>query len=111
MTSSGFKCLYAPISDQKTDITDMKARTLFDPLFFLEYDLRLDVSLEGNGHIRLDGLNSIPAHQRRMAMNTVRIYKGLLSMQLDAPRRMRPSVQKLIAQGKIRLEKGYYVKN
>jgi hypothetical protein len=90
----------------------MKGRTLFDPLFFLEYDLRLDVSLEGNGHIRLDGLNSIPAHQRRMAMKVVKIYKALLCLQLDvSDKKMRPSVQKLIAQGKIRLEKGYYLKN
>ncbi|HMB30626.1 MAG TPA: hypothetical protein VKN82_02245 [Desulfohalobiaceae bacterium] len=89
----------------------MKARILFDPLFFLEYDLRLTVSLEGNGYIRLDGLRILPAHQRRMTMKYIRIYKGLLCMQQDAPRRMRPSLQKLIAQGKIRLEKGQYVKN
>lgn len=39
-------------------------------------------------------------------------YEGLLRMQLDAPRReLRPSLQKLIAQGRLSIGNDRYVKD
>ncbi len=106
------KCHKIVIQKDNIGFMVMIGRSLFDPLIFLERELRLEVIMEPNGHIRLEGLGRIPANKRRKAMKVVKTYKELLRLQLDvSDKKMRPSVQKLIAQGKIRLEKGYYVKN
>ena len=85
-------------------------RPPFDPLQFL-YDLRLDVRLGRNGKIVLEGMSKIPQERRRQALKVVKVYDKLLRIQLDAPNEgMRPSVRKLLAQGKIKVEGGRYVK-
>ena len=84
-------------------------RPPFDPLQFL-YSLRLDVRIGKNGKIVLDGMQPLPKERRREALWVVRIYDKLLRMQLEAPHEgMRPSVRKLMAQGKIKVEEGRYV--
>ncbi len=85
-------------------------RSPFDPLQYLN-SLRLDVRLDTRGRIVLDGLNRIPGHKRRQAWQVVKIYDRLLRMQLDAPSEgMRPSVRKLLAQGRITVQEGRYVR-
>lgn len=82
----------------------------FDPLGYL-YSLRLDAKLGENGEIILLNTNEVPAHKWEQVRYVVSTYAGLLRMQLDAPsKEMRPSVRKLLAQGKIRVEKGEYIK-
>lgn len=57
----------------------------------------------------LEGLFRLPLDKRRQAQNVLKIYNKLLLMQLDAPSRsMRPSVRKLLAQGKIMIVDGKY---
>jgi hypothetical protein len=83
---------------------------IFDPLRFLEHQLRLEVTLGQNGKILLHGLNDLSPKRRQQAFNVVKVYDKLLRMQLDAPRReMRPSVNKLLAQGKIVIKNKKYV--
>jgi hypothetical protein len=79
-------------------------RTPFDPLQFLEQDLGLEIRLNSKGQIVADGFFLLPLERREQAENVMRIYHRLLLMQLDAPKRsMRPSVRKLLAQGKIEI--------
>lgn len=85
-------------------------RRLFDPLRYLEHGLRLEVSLDKDGSILLKGISSLPAKKRRQAKKVLDTYEKLLRIQLDAPaRELRPSVQKLMAQGKISIKNGQYV--
>ena len=81
---------------------------LFDPLKFLEHQLRLNVRTDRNGQIKLDGISKYGEEWRKQAIWVTRKYDKLLRMQLSDPRR--PSVYKLIAQGKIMIKKGFYVK-
>ncbi len=82
----------------------------FDPLRFLQGYMRLEVSLDIRGNIVVDGRSRLePEHwkQVRWVLNT---YDKLLRMQLDAPdKELRPSVRKLLAQGKIVIRGGRYV--
>ncbi|MFO7801705.1 MAG: hypothetical protein R6V55_05375 [Desulfovermiculus sp.] len=83
---------------------------IFDPLRFLEVQLRLQVKLAPNGKIHLYGLNDLSAKRRQQAFKVVQVYDKLLRMQLDAPtRELRPSVNKLLAQGKIVIKNKKYV--
>jgi len=83
---------------------------IFDPLRFLEHQLRLQVKLAPNGKILLYGLNDLSAKRRQQAFNVVKVYDKLLRMQLDTPtRELRPSVNKLLAQGKIVIKNKKYV--
>jgi hypothetical protein len=83
---------------------------IFDPLRFLEVQLRLQVTLGQNGKILLQGLNDLSAKRRQQAFNVVKVYDKLLRMQLDAStRELRPSVNKLLAQGKIVIKNKKYV--
>jgi hypothetical protein len=83
---------------------------IFDPLRFLEQQLRLQVKLAPNGKILLYGLNELSAKRRQQTFNVVKVYDKLLRMQLDAPtRELRPSVNKLLAQGKIVIKNKKYV--
>ena len=83
---------------------------IFDPLRFLEVQLRLQVTLGQNGKILLHGLNDLSTKRRQQAFNVVKVYDKLLRMQLDAPtRELRPSVNKLLAQGKIVIKNKKYV--
>ena len=83
--------------------------TPFDPLQFL-YSLYLDLSLSPDGQIKVSGLWSLPPHQQKRANAVLKTYDKLLRLQLDAPnKRMRPSVRKLLAQGKIEIRNGQYV--
>lgn len=82
----------------------------FDPLKYLN-SLHLDVRLDQNGKIVLDGMRNVPGEKRRHVWQMVKTYDKLLRMQLDAPDKgMRSSVRKLLAHGKIRVEGGKYVK-
>jgi len=57
----------------------------------------------------LDGLAALPEEKQRQARNVVRAYPRLLELQLDAPKReLRPSVRKLMAQGKVEIVNGRY---
>ena len=82
-------------------------RKLFDPLYYLERDLRLKVWIDKKGQILLEGLNSLDQHNIDHALWVVRTYDRLLRIQLNDPKR--PSVYKLIAQGKLEVRKGRYV--
>ncbi|MBS3779067.1 MAG: hypothetical protein KGY41_01590 [Desulfovermiculus sp.] len=63
-----------------------------------------------NGKILLYGLSGLSAKRRQQAFNVVRVYDKLLRMQLDSPsRELRPSVNKLLAQGKIVIKNKRYV--
>ena len=88
----------------------MRHTPIFDPLGFLERQLRLKVELARSGKILLYGLNGLSAQKRRQAFKVVHVYDKLLRMQLDAPKpELRPSVNKLLAQGKIVIKDGKYV--
>lgn len=80
----------------------------FDPLLFLERTLELKVYYSKRGtHIVLDGLAALPEEKQRQARNVVSAYPRLLELQLDAPKReLRPSVHKLLAQGKVGIVRG-----
>jgi hypothetical protein len=82
-------------------------RKLFDPLYYLQRELRLKVWIGRNDRILLDGLNSLGQEHVQRALWVVRTYDKLLRVQLNDPRR--PSVYKLIAQGKMAVRKGRYV--
>jgi hypothetical protein len=83
---------------------------IFDPLRFLEHQLRLKVTLGQDGKIMLYGLNELSAKRRQQAFKVVKVYDKLLRMQLDAPKpELRPSVNKLLAQGKIVIKNKKYV--
>jgi len=83
---------------------------IFDPLRFLEVQLRLQVTLGQDGKILLSGLNELSVKRRQQAFRVVQVYDKLLRMQLDAPKpELRPSVNKLLAQGKIVIKNKKYV--
>ncbi len=84
-----------------------RQRKLFDPLHYLERDLRLKVGVDKKGQILLDGLSFIGQQNIDRALWVVRTYDRLLRIQLNDSRR--PSVYKLIAQGKLEVRKGRYV--
>ena len=87
-------------------------RRLFDPLRLLEHQLLLNVYQGQDGGIYLQGIGSLPHRKRKQAKWVLDNYEGLLRLQLDAPKkRLRPSVQKLLAQGKIRIVNGRYVRS
>ncbi|WP_232300448.1 hypothetical protein [Desulfonatronovibrio magnus] len=54
---------------------------------------------------------SLQLHQQKKAKAVLRTYDQLLRLQLDAPnKKMRPSVRKLLAQGKIEIRDGQYLR-
>jgi len=60
--------------------------------------------------ILLHGLNDLSPKRRQQAFKVVKVYDKLLRMQMDAPtRELRPSVNKLLAQGKIVIKNKKYV--
>lgn len=84
--------------------------TPFDPLRFLQVEYSLELSLDSSGNIVADGMRSLYPHQKNKAKAVLSTYGKLLRLQLDAPSRsMRPSVRKLLAQGKIEIRGGQYV--
>jgi hypothetical protein len=90
--------------------TAMHHTPIFDPLRFLEVQLRLQVTLGRDGKILLHGLNDLSPKRRQQAFNVVKVYDKLLRMQLDAPtRELRLSVNKLLAQGKVVIKNKKYV--
>lgn len=85
-------------------------RAPFDPLQFLRSEYRLDLCLDSKGNIVVKGMWSLHPHQHKKARAVLKIYGKLLKLQLDAPSKsMRPSVRKLLAQGKIEMRGGIYV--
>ena len=84
-----------------------------EPLKFLERILHLDVYYsKRRTHIVLDGLNALTKKKQHQAWWVIITYKKLLQVQLDSPKRkMRPSVRKMLAQGKLKfVNRGYRVK-
>lgn len=85
-------------------------RRPFDPLGFLEDELRLEAILDPRGSIILKGMGSLAPRNRKRAKWELDTYDKLLRLQLDAPKReMWPSVRKLQAQGKIVIRGGKYM--
>ncbi len=85
-------------------------RTPFDPLHYLEYEMRLYLDLDSKGNIAIKGMWSLESHQKTKAQAVLDTYDKLLRLQLDAPSEsMRPSVRKLLAQGKIEIRDGQYI--
>ena len=83
-------------------------RRPFDPLRYLK-ELRLDVQLGKDSRIQLLGVNALPPQRRQKAFKVIEVYEKLLRMQLDSPTpEMRPSINKLLAQGKIVIKDGKY---
>lgn len=77
----------------------------------MEYELRLDLSLTPYGQIVVKGMWSLPIHQQKKAKAVLKTYNRLLKLQLNVPgRTMRPSVRKLLAQGKVEIRDGQYVR-
>jgi hypothetical protein len=84
--------------------------TPFDPLRFLQSEMRLSLDLDPKGRIVVEGMNHLLPHQYKQAKAVLKIYDKLLLLQLDAPsKRMRPSIRKLMAQGRIEIREGQYV--
>lgn len=55
-------------------------------------------------------MNDLSPKRRQQAINVLKNYDQLLRMKLDAPTpELRPSVNKLLAQGKIVIKQGKYV--
>ena len=84
----------------------------FDPLLFLERQLKLTVRLDETGSILVHGVSCLSAEKQRQVRWVVRTYAGLLRLQLNASKpELRPSVRKLMAQGKVEIKNGrYYLK-
>lgn len=81
----------------------------FDPLIFLERQLLLTVRLDESGNILVYGVSGLSPGKRRQVSWVVRTYAGLLRLQLKASKpELRPSVRKLMAQGKVGIKKGRY---
>lgn len=81
----------------------------FDPLIFLERQLLLTVRLDESGNILVYGVSGLSPVKRRQVSWVVRTYAGLLRLQLKASKpELRPSVRKLMAQGKVGIKKGRY---
>ncbi len=69
-----------------------------------------EFSLDSRGNIVVKGMWSLDPHQKKKARAVLQTYDKLLRLQLDAPsKNMRPSVRKLLAQGKIEIKDGQYV--
>lgn len=56
----------------------------FDPLNYLERQLRLRVNHSKDDRILVGGLSRLPEHRKEKAVWVVNNYKELLKMQLDA---------------------------
>ena len=82
----------------------MLTRKPFDPLLFLERTLELRVYYFKRGnHIVLDGLAALPEEKQNQARQVVRMYPRILELQMDTQKLgLRPSIRKLMAQGKVR---------
>ena len=81
----------------------------FDPLIFLERQLLLTVRMEETGTILVYGISKLHSNKQKQVSWTVRTYAGLLRLQLNASKpELRPSVQKLMAQGKVGIKNGRY---
>jgi hypothetical protein len=82
----------------------------FDPLKFLEHQLLLTVRLDEDGsRILVYGVSGLSPGKRKQVTWVVRTYAGLLRLQLKASKpELRPSVRKLLAQGKVAIKDGKY---
>ena len=84
-------------------------RTPFDPLYYLISEFHLAIDLDSKGRIVAKDMWSLLPHQQKKANAVLKTYDKLLRLQLDAPSSpMRPSVRKLLAQGKIEIRGGEY---
>lgn len=69
----------------------------------------LTVRLDEAGRILLYGMSGLHPRKKGQATWVVRTYEGLLRLQLDATKpELRPSVRKLMAQGKVEIVNGRY---
>lgn len=60
-------------------------------------------------HIVLDGIAMLSEDKQNQARQVVRMYPRILELQMDAPKQeLRPSIRKLMAQGKVEIVKGRY---
>jgi hypothetical protein len=85
-------------------------KQLFDPLRFLEQQLLLSVVHGRDDRIYLKDISKLPPQKKKQAKWVLDTYEGLLRLQLDVPKKgLRPSVQKLLAQGKISIQNKRYV--
>ena len=81
-------------------------KQLIDSLRFLERQLLLSVEQGREDRIYLQGISKLPPQKKKQAKWVLGNYDGFLRLQLDAPKKeLRPSTQKLIAQGKPRVVK------
>jgi hypothetical protein len=72
--------------------------------------MRLSLDLDSKGNIVAEGMWHLHPHQYKQAKAVLKTYDRLLRLQLNATsKRMRPSVRKLLAQGKIEIMGGQYV--
>lgn len=80
--------------------------SLFDPLRRLRVDLRAYASIGQDGGLHIEFQGKVLPHERKKALAIARAYEKLIRLQLENGG---ASVQKLLAQGKIRIESGRYV--
>ena len=78
--------------------------------FFYSFEIKL-TTIKEYLHLYHEILvNYLLPHQHKQAKAVLKTYDKLLRLQLAAPsKRMRPSVRKLLAQGKIEIRSGQYV--
>lgn len=79
--------------------------SLFDPFRYLRVDLQAHASIGPDGvELRFEG--KVLAHERKKAQAVAKAYEKLILLQLENGG---ASVQKLIAQGKVRVEGKRYL--
>jgi hypothetical protein len=82
-------------------------KQLFDPLRYLRRNLKCEVTLDPNGEIRLVFAGWQQEPTIRKARAVLHSYRSLIKFQLE---NNGASVRKLLAQGKIQLKDGRFIR-
>jgi hypothetical protein len=80
---------------------------IFDPLHYLQRNLKCRVILDETGEVRLAFAFRQQQPTIQKARTVLENYRGLLKLQLE---NNGASVRKLIAQGKLRIEGGRFIR-
>jgi hypothetical protein len=81
---------------------------IFDPLQYLRRNLKCQVVLDDQGEVKLAFAFKQQQPTILKARKVLQAYRGLLKLQLE---NNGASVRKLMAQGKLRIEGGRFVRN
>jgi hypothetical protein len=113
LTPAGLEYPLFPVSfvyDENTALLPGRAVTqqLFDPLRYLRRNLKCEVTLDPNGEIRLVFAGWQQEPTIRKARAVLHSYRSLIKFQLE---NNGASVRKLLAQGKIQLRDGRFIRS